>query len=292
MSKNLETLFEGMYFVPQVVPDVQTKTIEALEKKGYKFVNWIKPAGPEEEEKGMGAALLTKRTSSYSSSHAEVEPDGTVNGESPEKYLTREDMASAPIKISQFGLNKPAIKETADEISDPRYKEALDLFNSYQGGTPDTKLSSAIQGSIEKAHQDMTDDSNLPDDDMADHEWDSEEVADELAEILKFDTKTFSEDEIYYMVMNYELPPVGFKSYGGFQNKYFETSAPVNEHDADPKYHALMEVVEKIEKEFLVHESVIDPLDWEFVCEQLLKRAEKMFDDKEEQVDDSKPRIS
>ena len=102
--KKLETLLEGMYFVPQVVPEIQNKTIDALLKKGYQFANWIKPEDRADEEDGKGAAMLTKRTSKFSNSFIEVGPDGSINGEPPEMFLNREDKASAPVAMDEYSL--------------------------------------------------------------------------------------------------------------------------------------------------------------------------------------------
>lgn len=102
--KKLETLFEGMYFVPQVVPEIQNKTIDALLRKGYQFANWIKPEDRADEEDGKGAAMLTKRTSKFSHSFIQVGPDGSINGEPPEMFLNREDKASAPVAMDEYSL--------------------------------------------------------------------------------------------------------------------------------------------------------------------------------------------
>lgn len=102
--KKLETLFEGMYFVPQVVPEIQNKTIDALLSKGYEFANWIKPEDRADEEDGKGAAMLTKRTSKFSHSFIQVGPDGSINGEPPEMFLNREDKASTPVAMDEYSL--------------------------------------------------------------------------------------------------------------------------------------------------------------------------------------------
>jgi hypothetical protein len=103
--KNLETLLEGIFRgPPQVVPEIQNKTIDALIKKGYDFANWIKPASMADQEDGKLAAVLHKRTTKFSHSFAEVEPDGSINGEPPEVFLTREDKASAPVAMDEYAL--------------------------------------------------------------------------------------------------------------------------------------------------------------------------------------------
>lgn len=102
--KKLEMLLEGMYFVPQVVPDAQKKTIEALEDKGYEFANWIKTGDPVEDEEGKGAASLHKRTSKFSRSFVQVDPDGSINGEPADRYLAREDKVFTPVHMDEYAL--------------------------------------------------------------------------------------------------------------------------------------------------------------------------------------------
>jgi hypothetical protein len=116
----LETLLEGIFVgPPQVVPEIQNKTIDALIEKGYDFANWIKPASMADQEDGKLAAVLHKRTTKFSHSFAEVEPDGTINGEPPEAFLTREDRASAPIAMDEYALAmgmKPKTEMTTANI--------------------------------------------------------------------------------------------------------------------------------------------------------------------------------
>jgi len=98
-----EIIKEGVYFVPENKPEEQMKSIDALFKKGYKFIQWIQ-GGMQEKEEGKGVAILTKRLTNYSSSHVEVEPDGTINGDDPETFFKqREENAEDPA-LKAMGL--------------------------------------------------------------------------------------------------------------------------------------------------------------------------------------------
>ncbi len=60
----------------------QEKSIDLLTSHGYKFDNWL-PGAVE----GTQAALLSKKPNRYSTHHAEVEADGTINGIKPEMFM-------------------------------------------------------------------------------------------------------------------------------------------------------------------------------------------------------------
>ncbi len=64
------------------VMNIQDTVVAKLEKKGFRFINSI----PSFEE-GKEAILLSKKPNHYSTTMAEVEHDGTVNGMSLDEYL-------------------------------------------------------------------------------------------------------------------------------------------------------------------------------------------------------------
>jgi hypothetical protein len=69
-------------------PTAQEIAIAKLERKGFRFSNWFSACDPENPE--AQCALMKKRRSGYSTSHCEVDPDGSCNGKPVDEYLAAE----------------------------------------------------------------------------------------------------------------------------------------------------------------------------------------------------------
>lgn len=171
-----QRLSESSYFVPQDVPEAQGKAIDSLTARGYRFNGWIKPAHHNDEESGLGCAMLQK-SKKFVHSFVEVEPDGSCNGEPCATYLA--------------GLKKLNEVENPGAVSDE--DKVLQAANEYVKSLNSmdwsdlTDPESIYNVAFEVTHEDMVDNSGMMDDDMADAELDSDEVAEKACEgIAKF----------------------------------------------------------------------------------------------------------
>ena len=172
-----QQLTEGRFFVPEDVPEVQGKAIDALVARGYRFNSWIKPAHHNDEELGLGCATLQK-SKRYTHSFVEVEPDGSCNGEPCATYLA--------------GLKKLNEVESPGSVSEE--DKVLQAANEYVKSMSTKDMSkyltdpkSIYNVAFEVTHDDMVENSYMMDDDMADAELDSDEVAEKTCEgIAKF----------------------------------------------------------------------------------------------------------
>lgn len=171
-----QRLTEGHFFIPQDVPEAQGKAIDSLEARGFRFSNWIKPAHHGDEDSGLGCAVLQK-SKKFAHSFVEVEPDGSCNGEPCATYLA--------------GLKKLNEVENPGAVSDE--DKVLQAANEYVKSLSSmdwsdlTDPESIYNVAFELTHDDMVDNSGMMDDDMADAELDSDEVAEKACEgIAKF----------------------------------------------------------------------------------------------------------
>lgn len=182
-----QQLTEGSYFVPQDVPEAQGKAIDSLTARGYRFNGWIKPAHHNDEESGLGCAMLQK-SKKFAHSFVEVEPDGSCNGEPCATYLA--------------GLKKLNEVENPGAVSDE--DKVLQAANEYVKSLSSmdwsdlTDPESIYNVAFEVTHEDIVDSSGMMDDDMADAELDSGEVAEKACEgIAKFMGGAHAFDLVY-----------------------------------------------------------------------------------------------
>ena len=183
-----QRLTEGHLFIPQDVPDVQGKAIDSLMARGFRFSNWIKPAHHGDEDSGLGCAVLQK-SKKFAHSFVEVEPDGSCNGEPCATYLA--------------GLKKLNEVENPGAVSNE--DKVLQAANEYVKSMSTKDMSkyltdpeSIYNVAFEVTHEDMVDSSGMMDDDMADAELDSGEVAEKACEgIAKFMGGAHAFDLVY-----------------------------------------------------------------------------------------------
>lgn len=67
-----------------ITRSAQDTSIAKLESAGYVFANWFNA----HDDNGGQCALMVKTYSRIQHLHAEVDPDGTVNGQTVADYLT------------------------------------------------------------------------------------------------------------------------------------------------------------------------------------------------------------
>jgi hypothetical protein len=172
-----QRLTEGHLFIPQDVPDVQGKAIDSLMARGFRFSNWIKPAHHGDEDSGLGCAVLQK-SKKFAHSFVEVEPDGSCNGEPCATYLAglkKLNEVESPGSASEEDKVLQAANEYVKSIS-------TDDMSKYL-----TEPENVYNIAWELTHKQMVDDSGMMDDQMADAELDSDEVAEKACEgIAKF----------------------------------------------------------------------------------------------------------
>jgi hypothetical protein len=183
-----QQLTEGRFFVPEDVPEVQGKAIDALVARGYRFNSWIKPAHHNDEESGLGCATLQK-SKRYTHSFVEVEPDGSCNGEPCATYLAglkKLNEVESPGSVSEEDKVLQATNEYVKSMSTKDMSKYL------------TEPENAYSIAWELTHQNMVDGSDMMDDDMADAELDSDEVAEKACEgIAKFMGGTHAFNLVY-----------------------------------------------------------------------------------------------
>jgi len=166
-----QRLTEGHFFIPQDVPEAQGKAIDSLEARGFRFSNWIKPAHHGDEDSGLGCAVLQK-SKKFAHSFVEVEPDGSCNGEPCAIYLAglkKLNEVENPGAVSDEDKVLQAANEYVKSLSSMDYSDLTDPESIYNVA-------------FEVTHEDMVDNSGMMDDDMADAELDSDEVAEKACE--------------------------------------------------------------------------------------------------------------
>lgn len=93
VNKLLKSVLPGInegygHETPDNVSANQNRAIDALAQLGYTFNSWSASSNPEHEGKSMAAAMMSKKDRS-TTMYAEIEPDGSINGEPLDKWIEK-----------------------------------------------------------------------------------------------------------------------------------------------------------------------------------------------------------
>ena len=113
VNKLLKSVLPGInegygHEVPDNVSTEQNRAIDLLAQNGYSFNGWSAPSNPEHERKSMAAAMMSKKNSS-TTTYAEIEPNGMVNGSSLEEFMNGPEEAAEEKEdpeMKKIGLDK------------------------------------------------------------------------------------------------------------------------------------------------------------------------------------------
>ena len=93
VNKLLKSVLPGInegygHETPDNVSADQNRAIDALAQLGYTFNSWSASSNPEHEGKSMAAAMMSKKDRS-TTMYAEIEPDGSINGEPLDEWIEK-----------------------------------------------------------------------------------------------------------------------------------------------------------------------------------------------------------
>ena len=113
VNKLLKSVLPGInegygHETPDNVSADQNRAIDALAQLGYTFNSWSASSNPEHEGKSMAAAMMSKKDRG-TTMYAEIEPDGSINGEPLDEWIEKYFV-------------KNSNEEAAEEKEDPEMK--------------------------------------------------------------------------------------------------------------------------------------------------------------------------
>ncbi len=121
VNKLLKSVLPGInegygHETPDNVSADQNRAIDALAQLGYAFNSWSASSNPEHEGKSMAAAMMSKKDRS-TTMYAEIEPDGSINGEPLDEWIEKYFVKNSNEEAAEDKLDPELVKMGIDDIS-------------------------------------------------------------------------------------------------------------------------------------------------------------------------------